>query len=67
MDPDPDPDPVGPKTRGSGSATLLVSDALVSDVLLGEELLQLVLGSKVTDGLVKNGSGMASLPPELDV
>ncbi len=45
---DLDPDHGGPKTRrsgGSGSATLLVSDALVSDALLGVELLQLVLGS----------------------
>ena len=59
-----DPDPGGPKTRGSGgsgfgsgSATLLVSDALVSNALPGEELLKLVLGSGGTDGLVKNGYG----------
>jgi hypothetical protein len=67
---DPDPDQGGPKIRGSGgsgSATLLVSDALVSDALLGVELLQLVLGSGGTDGLMKNGYGMADLLPELDV
>jgi hypothetical protein len=44
-----DPDPGDPKTRGYGSATLLVSDALVSDVLLGKELLELVLGSGGTE------------------